>query len=108
MLGPYNAMWVQVCFDISTLTKADVKRANRFRNDLLELGFSRFQLSIYNYYVPSKQIADTVAKKIEQIVPPNGQVSILFITDRQFGMAINYYGGQVVDIDCPEQGLLFE
>jgi len=69
---------------------------------------SGITISVYHYYVSSKQIADTVAKKIQKIVPPNGQISILFITDRQFGMSINYYGGQVVDIECPEQGLLFD
>lgn len=108
MLGPYNAMWVFVGFDISTLTKLDVKRANRFRNDLLDLGFSMFQLSFYTYYVPSKQHADTIAKMVEKAVPPNGHVSIFFITDRQFAMTRNYYGGQMIDIECPEQGLLFE
>lgn len=101
-------MWVFVGFDIPTLTKIDVKRANRFRNDLLDLGFSKFQLSFYAYYVPSKQRAETLAKTVEAKVPPNGKVSIFFITDRQFGMTRTYYGGQQVDVETPEQGLLFE
>ena len=108
MLGPYNAMWVFVGFDVPTLTKIDVKRANRFRNDLLDMGFSRFQLSFYTYYVPPKQRADTLAKQVEKKVPPNGKVSIFFITDRQFGMTRTFFAGQQVDNETPEQGLLFE
>ncbi len=108
MLGPYNAMWVFVGFDVPTLTKLDVKRANRFRNDLLDMGFSRFQLSFYTYYVPSKQRAETLAKQVELKVPPNGKVSIFFITDRQFGMTRTFFAGQQVENECPEQGLLFE
>jgi len=108
MLGPYKAMWVFVGFDIPTLTKIDVKRANRFRNDLLDLGFRRFQLSFYVYYVPSKQRAESLADQVESKVPPNGSVSIFFITDRQFGMTRNFYGKQQISVDPPEQGLLFE
>ncbi|MGI6437851.1 MAG: CRISPR-associated endonuclease Cas2 [Sphaerochaeta sp.] len=108
MLGPYNAMWVFVGFDMPTKTKTDMKRANRFRNDLLELGFSRYQLSFYVYYVPSKQRAETVADAVERKVPPNGKVSIFFITDRQFGMTRSFFGGQQISEDPPEQGLLFE
>jgi CRISPR-associated protein Cas2 len=108
MLGPYKAMWVFVGFDIPTLTKIDMKRANRFRKDLLDLGFSRFQLSFYTYYVPSKQRAETIARKVESKVPPNGNVSIFFITDRQFAMTRTFYGRQQVTVDPPEQGLLFD
>ena len=67
-----------------------------------------FQLSIYSYYLTSKDIAVTVANQIKRIVPPNGHVSIFFITDKQFGMIKNFYGGKRVSLETPEQGLLFE
>jgi CRISPR/Cas system-associated protein endoribonuclease Cas2 len=60
------------------------------------------------YYVPSKQRAETVADAVERKVPPNGKVSIFFITDRQFGMTRSFFGGQQISEDPPEQGLLFE
>jgi len=101
-------MWVMVGFDLPTLTKQDMRFANRFRNDIIDLGFSRFQLSFYTYYVQSKQRADTVATRVYHLVPPNGHVCIFFITDKQFAMIRNYYGGKRKDIEVPEQGLLFE
>lgn len=108
MLGPYNAMWLMVGFDLPTLTKADIKFANRFRNDLIDLGFSRFQLSFYTYYITSKERADLIATKVSKLIPPNGHVCLFFITDKQFGMIRNYYGGKKTNLEAPEQGLLFE
>lgn len=108
MLGPYKAMWVMVGFDLPTGTKEDVRFANRFRKDLIDMGFTKFQLSFYTYYLQSKAQADVVARRVKQCVPPNGHVCIFFITDKQFGMIRNYYGGRKVCIDVPEQGLLFE
>lgn len=105
MISQYKAMWLLVGFDISTLTKADQKRANRFRKDLLDLGFSRLQLSFYTYYVDSKEKAEILAKKIKSFVPVNGHVSIFFLTDRQFAMTKNYYGGKRLDLTEPEQAV---
>jgi len=107
-IGPYSAMWIFVSFDLPTVTKEDRRFATGFRNQLIDMGFSMFQLSIYSYYLTSKDIAVTVANKIRRIVPPNGHVSIFFITDKQFGMIKNFYGGKRVSLEIPEQGLLFE
>jgi len=107
-IGPYSAMWLFVSFDLPTLTKEDRRFAAGFRNQLIDMGFSMFQLSIYSYYLTNKEIAVTVSNRIRRIVPPNGHVSIFFITDKQFGMIKNYYGGKRVSLETPEQGLLFE
>ena len=56
-VGVYEAVWLFVAFDFPTLTKDDRRRASRFRNDLLDMGFSMFQLSFYAYYLKSKQQA---------------------------------------------------
>lgn len=106
-IGVYEAVWLFVGFDLPTLTPDDRRRANRFRNDLLDLGFRMFQLSIYSYYFTSRAQADTVASRIEKLVPVNGSVSIFFITDKQFGMIRTYYGGKSINNEIPEQGLLF-
>lgn len=106
-VGAYEAVWLFVGFDLPTLTNVDRKRASRFRNDLLDLGFRMFQLSFYSYYFTSKAQADTVASRIERLVPPNGSVSIFYITDKQFAMIRTFYGGKVKENEEPEQGLLF-
>lgn len=107
-VGQYSAVWLFVSFDLPTLTKEDRRFASGFRKKLLDLGFTMFQLSMYSYYLTSKSIAESIADRIRKEVPPNGQVSIFFITDKQFGMIRNYYGGKKVSLESPEQGLLFE
>ena len=107
-IGPYEAMWLFVSFDLPTLTKKERHDASKFRNDLLKLGFSMFQLSIYSYYVTSKVKAETIANQIEKCVPDNGKVSIIFITDKQFGMIRNFYGRKRRQLLPPEQGVFIE
>lgn len=107
-IGAYEAVWLFVGFDLPTLTKEDRRRASNFRKSLLDMGFSMFQLSFYSYYFKSKNIADTVAGRIEKLVPQNGSVSIFYITDKQFSMIQTFFGGRVIENTGPEQGLLFE
>ena len=72
-VGAYEAVWLFVAFDLPTLTRDDRRRASRFRSDLLDMGFSMFQLSFYSYYFKSKQQAETIARKIRSLVPLKGQ-----------------------------------
>lgn len=106
MISAYKTMWLLVGFDISTITKADIRKANNFRNDLLQLGFTRLQLSFYAYYCDSKEKAERISKEVGKLVPNNGHVTVFFLTDRQFGMTQNYFGGLRKDLDEPEQGIL--
>ena len=104
-VGAYEAVWLFVGFDLPTLTTEDKRRATRFRNSLLDLGFQMFQLSFYSYYFTSKTQADSVASRIEGLVPPNGCVSIFFITDKQFGQIELFYGKKPQGVNTPGQQL---
>lgn len=85
-LNEYRIMWVLVFFDLPTETKADRKRYAKFRKDLLNNGFSMFQFSIYVRHCSSRENADVHIKRVKKILPEFGQVGILCITDKQFGM----------------------
>lgn len=107
-VGAYEAMWLFVGFDLPTLTPLDRRRAARFRKDLVEMGFEMFQLSFYAYYFPTRQQADTVSKKVEAIVPPDGTVSIFMITDKQFGMIKTFFGGKHTSNEIPDQAIILD
>lgn len=85
-LSEYRIMWVLVFFDLPTETKADRKRYTKFRKDLLTNGFSMFQFSIYVRHCSSRENAHVHIKRVKNILPEFGQVGILCITDKQFGM----------------------
>lgn len=91
MISKYNAMWLFVAFDLPTLTKKDRRVASRFRNDLKDNGFTKTQKSVYTYYAFTKEKADTISIKIKNIMPNCGDIMIVYITDKQFGMIKHYH-----------------
>ena len=82
--NPYRMMWLQVCFDLPTNTAEERKRAANFRKQLLKDGFKMFQYSVYIRHCPSSKNAKVHKNRIQSFMPPEGKVSILQLTDRQF------------------------
>ncbi len=84
-LNPYRVMWLMVFFDLPVLTKTDRKRYTQFRKGLLKDGFSHMQHSVYLRHCANRENADMHINRIKGILPKKGIVSILRITDKQFG-----------------------
>jgi CRISPR-associated protein Cas2 len=93
-LNAYRVMWLFIFFDLPTETKKDRKNYARFRKDLQEDGFNMMQYSVYTRHCASGESADVHVKRAEKKLPPKGQVSILQITDKQYGDIINFWGHQ--------------
>jgi CRISPR-associated protein Cas2 len=72
-------------FDLPVDTKAARKRYAKFRKLLLEEGFSMLQYSVYARYNASEEFADAIRRRVRQALPPDGQVRVMAVTDRQFG-----------------------
>lgn len=107
-LSGYRAMWLMACFDLPVLTREQRRRATRFRKDLLRDGFTMLQLSVYARYCASEETADAHRRAIRSALPPEGEVRLLAITDRQFGKMEVYYGrSRRPGERKPEQLLLF-
>ena len=83
-------------FDLPVGTKAETRRATLFRNSLLELGFTRKQFSVYMRHAENLEKARQLAQKVKACLVPNGFVSVLYITDRQYGMVENFFGQVLV------------
>ncbi len=91
-LSAYEIMWLYVMFDLPTDTKVQRKAAAKFRKNLLEDGFTMNQYSVYIRHCASYEAAMVHVGRIKNIVPNEGLVSILRITDKQFGETINFVG----------------
>ena len=85
-------MWIMCFFDLPTETKIERQRHSEFRKNLLKDGFSRFQLSIYIRHCASVENAEVHIARVKSFMPPDGSVSILCITDKQFGKIQVFYG----------------
>lgn len=83
--GGLKTMWMIVMFDLPVDTKAAVKEANDFRIRIKKDGFMMTQLSVYSRHCPSRENADVHERRIKKILPPDGEVRIFRITDKQFG-----------------------
>ncbi len=91
-LSGYRIMWVWVLFDLPVGTKAERKRATRFRNDLLDLGFEMVQFSVYLRHAWSREKAESYARRVGECVPRAGHVQVLFFTDKQYAQSKVYRG----------------
>lgn len=91
-LNGYSIMWLYVMFDLPTETKAQRRDAARFRKDLLKDGFSMHQFSVYVRHCASNEAATVHIRRIKNMVPDEGLISVLKVTDKQFGDTIRFIG----------------
>lgn len=87
----YRIMWVLVLYDLPTDTKVNMKAASQFRKRLLDDGFSLFQFSMYVRHCPSRENAEVHIKRVKGMLPKEGKVAIMSITDKQFGEIEIFY-----------------
>ncbi|MEA2043123.1 MAG: CRISPR-associated endonuclease Cas2 [Bacteroidota bacterium] len=95
-LNQYRIMWLMVFFDLPTDRKKDRRNASLFRKRLLHDGFSMFQFSIYIRHCASRENLQVHIKRVKKILPPEGFVAMMQITDKQFGM-VELFNGKKKD-----------
>jgi CRISPR-associated protein Cas2 len=91
-LNAYRIMWVLVFFDLPADTKPEKAAHAKFRKNLQKDGFQMFQYSIYMRHSASRENAEVHTRRIKGFLPEKGTVSIMMITDKQFGDIEIYYG----------------
>ncbi|MDD9997852.1 MAG: CRISPR-associated endonuclease Cas2 [Rhodospirillaceae bacterium] len=101
-------MWTLVLFDLPVGTPEERRRATKFRSMLLDEGFLMKQFSAYLRAFPNRASAEAFADRIGKRTPPEGDVAVLFFTDKQYGMTRNYSGAAETDVEeKPPQLALF-
>jgi CRISPR-associated protein Cas2 len=104
----YRAMWLFAMFDLPVTTSKERKSATRFRQDLLRDGFSMLQFSVYVRYCNSGDSEKAHRKHIRDLLPEKGQVRLISLTDRQFGLMEVFNGKKQGVIEKkPVQIMLF-
>lgn len=83
--GGFRTMWLFAMFDLPVDTKQARKAYTLFRKALLDDGFNMMQFSVYCRHCPSEENADVHANRIKAALPPDGEVRVIRITDKQFG-----------------------
>lgn len=107
-LNAYHIMWLFVFFDLPVTTKSERRTATQFKKFLEKEGFSMMQFSVYIRHCASKESMDVHINRIKCYIPEKGQVSILTITDKQYGDILNFWGNQSNPLgETPKQLELF-
>jgi CRISPR-associated protein Cas2 len=93
-----------VMFDLPVKTKPQRKGASKYRKNLLDLGFSMVQFSVYAKYVINATGLRAMLPVIKAGIPPDGEVRVLRLTDEQWAATYRYYGLTEVSMEAkPEQ-----
>ena len=73
-----------VFFDLPTESLADKREYRKFRKFLITTGFLMLQESVYCKLALNQTVAQSVANQVRKNVPPEGNVQMMLITERQF------------------------
>ena len=92
ILSGYRAVWIFAMFDLPTDTKKARKDYTYFRKNLLKDGFSMLQYSVYVRHCASEENATVHYNRIKNFLPPDGEVRLITITDKQFGRMHTFWG----------------
>lgn len=105
-LSGYSGMWLFALFDLPVKTKRDRKRYAQFRAKLLSEGFSMLQFSVYARYCSGEDMSDSLRDRVRKVIPQEGQVRLMSITDRQFGKQEVFFGKRSRSVEEPPSQLV--
>jgi len=98
-------MWVLAMFDLPMGNKAAKRAYVRFRARLLQDGFSRLQFSVYVRHCASEENAEVHTTRISHFLPPDGEVRVMTITEKQYERMRIYWGKRRKAAESPPQQL---
>jgi len=85
-------MWVLAMFDLPVKTKTQRREYTRFRERLRDDGFIMVQYSVYARPCPNEENAKVHVERVRTLLPPEGEVRVLTLTDLQFHRMKVYFG----------------
>jgi len=103
----YRAVWLFAMFDLPVGTPEDRKEYREFREELLRRGFLMLQYSVYARYYQSEEASLPHRQDIACLLPPEGQVRLMALTDHQFGKMDVFIGKKRAEVEPGPLQLLF-
>ncbi|MFG0250333.1 MAG: CRISPR-associated endonuclease Cas2 [Phycisphaeraceae bacterium JB051] len=104
-LSGYRCMWIITMFDLPTDTKLARRQYAQFRKNLIKDGFTMMQFSVYTRHCASEDNAQVHITRVQQMIPPQGEVRIVLITDKQFERMRVFWGKKRKKPEPPPQQL---
>lgn len=80
----YRYMRTLLFFDLPMITSQDLKNYRAFIKNIKKLGFYMIQESVYVKMSLDHQSTNSTIQKIKSIIPLEGNIMVLNITEKQF------------------------
>lgn len=80
----YRVMRLMCMFDLPVDTDQNKREYRMFRKGLIKEGFIMMQYSVYIRTCPNREFANRMEKKISKILPKNGNIRLIAITEKQY------------------------
>ncbi len=80
----YNIMKLMCMFDLPVETEKEKRAYREFRKQLIKNGFVMMQYSVYIRTCPSREYTQRLENKIKKVVPSNGNIRLITITEKQY------------------------
>lgn len=100
-------MWLLAMFDLPVDTKKARRAYTQFRKKLLDDGFAQMQYSVYVRHCASEANATVHERRVEHALPPDGEVRLLRITDKQYERMRIFWGRKRKQPEPPPAQLEF-
>ena len=81
----YNSWWCLVFYDLPNDTSSAKTASAKFRRWLLESGGNKFWSCCWIKFCASREKLESFTAEIKKNLPPDGNVKVLGVTDKQFG-----------------------
>ena len=102
-------MWVVTAFDLPVGDAVSRKAYTKFRNQILRYGFTALQKSVYVKHCSSNSRKNTLVRHVSDILPLQGDVMILSMSDELFKRQHFYHdASESAPPEQPEQFLVFD
>ncbi len=85
-------------FDLPSVTKKDHREYTRFVKLLKQKGFAMLQESVYTKLSINESVVDATMRDLKKSLPPEGYISCLTITEKQFASIDVILGEMETDV----------
>lgn len=91
-------MRIILFFDLPSVTDSDKRAYRHFVKDISKEGFIMMQESVYLKLAVSQMIVDTTMRRLQKLIPTEGFISVLTITEKQFSSIKHLIGEISTDV----------
>ena len=93
-------------FDLPSVTKKEIREYTKFVKLLKKEGFIRMQESVFSKLALNQSAVNSVMIELKKKLPPEGVISVLTITEKQFSSIEHILGGFETDVIVSESKVI--